>query len=105
VYAATKAGLLQLFRTVAAELGPQGVRANTIGPGVVETPLTGPILSNDAWKDAYAQRNALQRWATPDEMAGAIVFLASDASSYVTGAQIFVDGGWTAVDGRYTPPS
>jgi NAD(P)-dependent dehydrogenase (short-subunit alcohol dehydrogenase family) len=105
VYAATKAGLLQLFRTVAAELGPQGVRANTIGPGVVETPLTGPILSDDAWKDAYAQRNALQRWATPDEMAGAIVFLASDAASYVTGAQIFVDGGWTAVDGRYTPPS
>jgi len=105
MYASTKAGLLQMFRTVAAELGPQGVRANTVAPGVVRTPLTGPILDNPEWERAYAEKNAFQRWATPDEMAGAIVFLASDASSYVTGAQILVDGGWTAVDGRYTPPS
>ena len=105
MYASTKAGLLQMLRTVAAELGPQGVRANTVAPGVVRTPLTGPILDNPEWERAYAEKNAFQRWATPDEMAGAIVFLASDASSYVTGAQILVDGGWTAVDGRYTPPS
>lgn len=105
MYAATKAGLLQMFRTLAAELGPSGVRANTIAPGVVRTPLTGQIMANQGWADAYAQKNAFGRWATPDELAGAIVFLASDASSYVTGAQIVVDGGWTAVDGRYTPPS
>jgi NAD(P)-dependent dehydrogenase (short-subunit alcohol dehydrogenase family) len=105
MYAATKAGLLQMFRTLAAELGPNGVRANTIAPGVVRTPLTGQIMANQGWADAYAQKNAFGRWATPDELAGAIVFLASDASSYVTGAQIVVDGGWTAVDGRYTPPS
>lgn len=104
MYAATKAGLLQLFRTVAAELGPQGVRANTVAPGVVRTPLTGQILADEGWADAYAQKNAFGRWATPDEMAGAIVFLASDASSYVTGTQIVVDAGWTAIDGRYTPP-
>lgn len=105
MYAATKAGLLQLFRTVAAELGPSGVRANTIAPGVVRTPLTGQILADEGWADAYAQKNAFGRWATPDEMAGAVVFLASDASSYVTGTQIVVDAGWTAIDGRYTPPS
>lgn len=105
VYAATKAGLLQLFRTVAAELGSRGVRANTIAPGVVSTPLTDQIRAVPEWADAYAQRNALGRWATPDEMAGAVVFLASDASSYVTGTQIVVDAGWTAIDGRYTPPS
>ena len=106
MYASTKAGLLQMLRTVAAELGPQGVRANTVAPGRrPHTPLTGPILDNPEWERAYAEKNAFQRWATPDEMAGAIVFLASDASSYVTGAQIFVDGGWTAVDGRYDPPS
>ncbi|HEU4331980.1 MAG TPA: SDR family oxidoreductase [Lapillicoccus sp.] len=105
MYASTKAGLLQMFRTVAAELGPQGVRANTVAPGVVRTPLTGPILANPEWERAYAEKNAFQRWATSDELAGAIVFLASDASSYVTGSQILVDGGWTAVDGRYTPPS
>lgn len=105
VYAATKAGLLQLLRTVAAELGPRGVRANTIAPGVVATPLTDQIRANPEWADAYAQKNAFGRWAAPAEIAGAIVFLASDASSYVTGSQLVVDAGWTAIDGRFTPPS
>ncbi len=105
VYAATKAGLLQLLRTVAAELGPQGVRANTVAPGVVATPLTDQIRAVPEWAEAYAQKNAFGRWATPDEMAGAIVYLASDASSYVTGSQLVVDAGWTAIDGRFTPPS
>ena len=105
MYAATKAGLLQLFRTVAAELGPSGVRANVVAPGVVRTPLTGQIMKDEGWADAYAQKNAFGRWAEPSELAGAIVFLASDAASYVTGTQIVVDAGWTAIDGRYTPPS
>ena len=105
VYAATKAGLLQLLRTVAAELGPQGVRANTIAPGVVSTPLTDQIRAVPEWAEAYARKNALGRWATPDEMAGAIVYLASDAASYVTGSQLVVDAGWTAIDGRFTPPA
>ncbi|MDQ6896135.1 MAG: SDR family oxidoreductase [Actinomycetota bacterium] len=105
MYAATKAGLLQMFRTVAAELGPNGVRANVVAPGVVRTPLTGQIIADQGWADAYAQKNAFGRWAEPSELAGAIVFLASEASSYVTGTQILVDAGWTAIDGRYTPPS
>jgi NAD(P)-dependent dehydrogenase (short-subunit alcohol dehydrogenase family) len=104
VYAATKAGLVQMARALAAELGPVGVRVNCIAPGVVETPLTQPIRNHPDWYNAYASKNALNRWASSDEMAGPIVFLASDASSYVTGAVLFVDGGWTAVDGRFTPP-
>jgi NAD(P)-dependent dehydrogenase (short-subunit alcohol dehydrogenase family) len=71
---------------------------------VVETPLTAPIKSQPEWYRAYANRNALNRWATAGEMAGPVVFLASDASSYVTGAVLFVDGGWTAIDGRFAPP-
>lgn len=105
VYAATKSGLVQLLRTAAAEFGPSGVRANAIAPGVVDTPLTAQIKADEAWYHAYASKSALGRWAAPSEMAGAIVFLASDAASYVTGTVLFVDGGWTAVDGRFDPPS
>jgi NAD(P)-dependent dehydrogenase (short-subunit alcohol dehydrogenase family) len=105
VYAATKAGLVQLLRTAAAELGPSGVRANAIAPGVVETPLTAQIKANKGWYDAYAQKGALGRWAQPSELAGAVVYLASDAASFVTGSVLAVDGGWTAVDGRFDPPN
>jgi|SRR5271157_940831 len=104
IYAATKAGLIQMARGLAVELGPVGVRVNCIAPGVVETPLTAPIKSKPEWYAAYSARNALNRWASAGEMAGPVVFLASDASSYVTGAVLFVDGGWTAIDGRFTPP-
>lgn len=104
VYAATKAGLVQLLRTAAVELGPSGVRVNAIAPGIVDTPLTAQIHADEAWSQAYASKSALGRWSTPDELAGAVVYLASDASSFVTGSQLFVDGGWTAVDGRFTPP-
>jgi NAD(P)-dependent dehydrogenase (short-subunit alcohol dehydrogenase family) len=105
VYAATKAGLVQLLRTAAAELGPSGVRLNAIAPGIVDTPLTAQIRAVPEWSDAYANKSALGRWSRPDELAGAVVYLASDASSFVTGSQLFVDGGWTAIDGRYTPPA
>jgi NAD(P)-dependent dehydrogenase (short-subunit alcohol dehydrogenase family) len=103
-YAATKAGIVQLARAAAAEFGPHGVRVNAIGPGVIETPLTAPIKANKAWYDAYAAKSVFNRWGKPEELVGAAVFLASDAASYVTGSIIFVDGGWLAADGRFTPP-
>src|SRR5581483_12528002 len=82
VYAATKAGVLQMVKTAAAEFGPSGVRVNAIGPGVVETPLTAPIKANADWYNAYANKNALKRWARADEMVGPTLFLVSDAASY-----------------------
>jgi NAD(P)-dependent dehydrogenase (short-subunit alcohol dehydrogenase family) len=104
IYAATKSGTVQMMRALAAELAPNGVRVNAIAPGVVETPLTAQIKNHPNWYQAYAERNALKRWAKPHEMSGAVVFLASDAASYMTGSLLFVDGGWTAVDGRFSPP-
>ena len=104
-YAATKAATVMLFRTLAAELGPRGVRANAIAPGIVDTPLTAQIKARPDWYGAYADKTVLGRWAQPSEIVGAVVYLASDASSYVTGTTIFVDGGWTAADGRFVPPT
>ena len=102
VYAATKAAIVQLVRTAAAEFAP--VRVNAIAPGVVDTPLTAPIKEDAAWYAAYAQKSALKRWARPEEIAAPTLFLASDAASYITGTVLFVDGGWTAIDGRFDPP-
>jgi NAD(P)-dependent dehydrogenase (short-subunit alcohol dehydrogenase family) len=104
VYAMTKAGITQLVRAGAAEFGPFNVRVNAIAPGVVETPLTAPIKANADWYAAYANKSALKRWARADEMVGPTLFLVSDAASFVTGTVLFADGGWTAVDGRFTPP-
>src|SRR5688500_9240175 len=104
VYAATKAGIVQLVRTAASEFGPSGVRVNAIGPGVVDTPLTKAIKDNKDWYAAYSAKSILGRWAKPEEIAAPTIFLASDAAAYVTGTILFVDGGWTAQDGRFTPP-
>jgi NAD(P)-dependent dehydrogenase (short-subunit alcohol dehydrogenase family) len=105
VYAATKAGAIQLVKTAAAEFGERGVRVNAVAPGTVETPLSAPIRADEKWAQAYAEKGAMGRWAQPAELTGAVVYLASDAASFVTGSTLMVDGGWTAIDGRFTPPT
>ena len=87
-YAASKAGLVGLSRSLARELGSRGITSNVVAPGFVETDMTAGL---DA--AALVERVPLGRTAKPDEIAGAIGFLASDASSYVTGAVLPVDGG------------
>ncbi|MGQ0732714.1 MAG: SDR family NAD(P)-dependent oxidoreductase [Acidobacteriota bacterium] len=104
IYSMTKAGILQLVRGAACEFGASGVRVNAVGPGVIETPLTAPIKAHAEWYQAYAQKNVFKRWGKAEEMAGPTLFLISDAASYVTGTILYADGGWLAVDGRFTPP-
>jgi NAD(P)-dependent dehydrogenase (short-subunit alcohol dehydrogenase family) len=105
VYAMTKAGVEQLLRTLAAELGPQGVRVNMIAPSPVDTPLTADVRARADWYDQVTSRSMLRRWATPSDFVGPALLLASDASSFMTGAILAVDGGWTATDGLSRVPN
>ncbi|TRM99389.1 3-oxoacyl-ACP reductase [Sulfolobus sp. F1] len=102
-YSASKAGIVQLAKVAAAEYGKYNIRVNLIAPGVVDTPFTKQIKSKPDWYKAYAEKTIFKRWATPEEIASVAIFLVMPASSYITGTVIFVDGGWTAIDGRYEP--
>jgi len=92
-YCVSKAALVTLTQVLARELGPIGVRANAIAPGLVATKLAEALLTNPAIRDPAVARAALRRHAEPEEIAGAAVFLASDASSYMTGQTLVLDGG------------
>jgi NAD(P)-dependent dehydrogenase (short-subunit alcohol dehydrogenase family) len=94
-YCASKAAVLQLTRCLALEWGPWGITVNAVGPGITETPLTRPYLEADpARRQTMIDKTPLRRLGGPDDMAGAVVFLASDLAGYVTGQTIYVDGGW-----------
>ena len=95
-YNASKAALITLTRTLARELGPLGIRVNAIAPGLVETKLARYLVETTAVHEHIIGQTALGRHAVPDEIAGAALFLASDAASFVTGSVLVVDGGWSA---------
>jgi len=98
-YVAAKAGLEALTRALAADLGPHGITCNAISPGFFATETNQPMLDNPAVGPPYAKRVPLGRWGRPEEIAGAAVFLASDAASYVNGHTLIVDGGVSATLG------
>lgn len=95
-YAASKGGVKMLTKGLAADWGKHGVRVNGIGPGYFKTPLNEPLIKDQAFSAWVAGRTPLGRWGELDELIGAAVFLASDASSFVTGHILYVDGGMTA---------
>jgi NAD(P)-dependent dehydrogenase (short-subunit alcohol dehydrogenase family) len=96
VYCATKHAMEGFTKAMAIELAPHGIRVNTLGPTFIETPLTRPFFENKAFLDDTLRRIKLGRLGQLEDLAGAIVFLASDASALMTGTSLVVDGGWTA---------
>ena len=90
-YAASKAGMIALAKSVAQEMGPKGIRANAIAPGFIETAMTAALP--DSVREEWAKKIPLRRGGTPDDVADVAVFLASNLSSYVSGQVIQVDGG------------
>jgi len=95
-YCASKAGVLNLTRVLALEWASRGVTANAICPGPFATDMNRQLLSDPVRYKAFIEKIPMGRWGELQDIAGAAVFLASDASSFVTGSALFVDGGWTA---------
>ena len=96
VYCMTKHGIEGLTKAMAVELGPHGIRVNTVSPTFIETPLTRPFLEDAEFVEFVTGMIAMKRLGTVDEVAAAVLYLASPASGIVTGTSLRVDGGWTA---------
>lgn len=95
-YASSKGAIEQLTKVLAIEWAPSNVQVNAIGPAYFETELTKPLFDDPQRRDFITGRTPMGRWGQPHELAGAVIFLASKASDYVTGHTLMVDGGWTA---------
>ena len=96
VYCASKAAIEGLTKAMGVELGPHGIRVNALAPTFIETPMTRPFLKDEAFKRSVLEKIKLGRLGQVEDLMGAIVFLASDASALMTGASLLIDGGWTA---------
>jgi NAD(P)-dependent dehydrogenase (short-subunit alcohol dehydrogenase family) len=96
VYCASKHAMEGFTKAMAIELAPHAIRVNTLGPTFVETPLTRPFFANESFRKEVLSKIKLGRLGQVEDLTGAIVFLASDASALMTGSSLVVDGGWTA---------
>ena len=99
-YVAAKTGLLGLTRAMAADMAGKNIRVNAIAPGMIASPFNQSFAESDDTGPAWAEENLVGRWGQPADIAGAAVFLASDESDFVTGAEIKVDGGWLGARSR-----
>ncbi len=96
-YTATKGGIIGMSETLAVEWAPLGITVNVIGPGAIDTPMSRSARIPKEAMDQFIEQNVpLKRIGRPEEVAAAVVFLASEEASYITGATLFVDGGWLA---------
>ena len=93
-YVASKGGLKMLGKALAKDWGRYGIRVNNLGPGYIRTDMTAKTYSNKKLREHRAKHTMLGRWGTKDDLVGPCIFLASDASKYVTGQDLYVDGGW-----------
>ena len=96
VYCSSKGGLIQLTKVLALEWAAHNITVNALCPGPFATELNIPVMNNPQTNQFFLNHIPLGRWGRPEELGGAVVFLASDASSFMTGAVLTVDGGWTA---------
>jgi len=95
-YQVSKAGLKQLTKTLASDWGDKNIRVNNVCPGYIKTQMTIKSFKNSKLKKKRDSRMILNRWGKPKDLVGPCIFLASESSSYITGTDIFVDGGWLA---------
>ena len=95
-YVASKGGLKYLSKAMAVDVGKHGIRVNNICPGYIRTNMTNKSYKNVSLRSARASKTILNKWGETSDLIGAAIYLASDASSYVTGTDLIVDGGWTA---------
>ena len=95
-YTATKGGIRQLVKAMATDWAHFNIRVNGIGPGYIKTDMTRPLFEDTEFDKWVVKRTPMERWGMPDDLAGAAVFLASEASGFITGQIIYTDGGWLA---------
>lgn len=96
-YSASKGGVVQLTRSLAAAWARDGIRVNAVAPGWIATELTRPLTSDAVRSQAILQRTPMERWGQPQDVAGAVVFLLSDAAAFITGSVLTVDGGYSVM--------
>jgi NAD(P)-dependent dehydrogenase (short-subunit alcohol dehydrogenase family) len=95
-YVASKGGVVAMTEALALELAPYGIRVNSVSPGIIDTPMVDQVRADKKTLEGILMRVPMRRMGKPEEVSNLVLFLASDASSYMTGSNVVIDGGWLA---------